>query len=105
MKDMTKENNLSRFKFKTKVQLEKHRQLILNRLEEAETNLNKHKQQPHHTSIDMNKLSNVIPAFVRQGQHKLSIEFERKKLILQLDANDHHLIKTFYNLKPTANQV
>lgn len=105
VKDMAKENNLSRFKFKTKAQLEKHRTLILNRLQEAENNLNKHKQQPINRSIDMNKLSTVIPAFVRQGQHKLSVEFERKKLILQFDSNDHRLVKTFYNLKPTENQV
>jgi hypothetical protein len=105
VKDTAKENNLYRITFKTKVQLEKHLKLIVNRLEEAENNLNKHNQQPINRSIDMNKLSTVITAFVRQGQHKLSLEFERKKLILQFDANDHRLVKTFYNLKPTENQV
>jgi hypothetical protein len=105
VKDMAKETNLYRITFKTKTQLEKHRQLILNRLEEAENNLNTHKQQPIHRSIDMNKLSTVMTAFIRQGQHKLSLEFERKKLILQFDAIDHRLIKTFYNLKPVENQV
>jgi hypothetical protein len=104
-KDIAKENNLYRITFKTKAQLEKHRQLIANRLQEAEDNLNKHKQQPIHGSIDMHKLSTVITAFVRQGQHKLSLEFERKKSILQFDAIDHRLVKTFYNLKPMENQV
>ncbi|CAF5141871.1 unnamed protein product, partial [Rotaria magnacalcarata] len=45
-----------------------------------------------------------MTAFVRQGQHKLCAEFERKKLILQFDAIDHRLIKAFYNLNPTDDQ-
>jgi hypothetical protein len=104
-KDLAKQNNLCRFKFKTKTQLEKHRQLILNRLQETEKNLNKHKQQPIHGSVDMNKLSAVVTAFVRQGQNKLSTAFEQKKLILQFDANDHCLVKKFYDMKPTKDQV
>lgn len=105
MTDIAKENNLYRLTFKTKVQLDKHRQLIVTRLQDAENKLDLHKQQPINRLIDMNKLSMIITAFVRQGQHKLSKEFERKKLILQFDANDHRLVKTFYNLKPTENQV
>ncbi|CAF3123116.1 unnamed protein product, partial [Rotaria sp. Silwood2] len=92
--------NLFRFKFKTQVQLEKHYQLIQKRLNIAENNLNQYKQQPIHESIDINTLSTIMTAFVRQGQHKLCAEFERKKLILQFDAIDHRLIKTFYNLNP-----
>ena len=105
MTDIAKENNLYRLTFKTKIQLDKHRQLIVTRLQDAENKLDLHKQQPINRLIDMNKLSMIITAFVRQGQHKLSKEFERKKLILQFDANDHRLVKTFYNLKPTENQV
>ena len=105
MIDLAKENNLSRFKFKTEAQLDKHRKLIGNRLQEAENKLNQHKLEPINRSMNMNRLSTVIPAFVRQGQHKLGIEFERKKLILQFDANDHCLVKTFYNMKPTKSQV
>ncbi|CAF4123568.1 unnamed protein product, partial [Rotaria sordida] len=104
-KDIAKENNLCRFKFKTKIQLEKHTKIIGTRLQEAENNLNSHQQQPINSSFDMNKLSTIITAFVRQGQHKLSAEYERKKLILQCDANDHRLIKAFYNLNPTENQI
>ncbi|CAF4730969.1 unnamed protein product, partial [Rotaria socialis] len=54
---------------------------------------------------DINTLSTIMTAFVRQGQHKLCAEFERKKLILQFDAIDHRSIKTFYNLNPTDDQV
>lgn len=105
LKDIAKENNLCRFKFKTKAQLDKHYKLILNRLQKAENYFNEYKQQSISMSVDMNKVSMVITAFVRQGQHKLCADYQRKKLILQFDANDHRLIKTFYNLNPTENQV
>ncbi|CAF3773979.1 unnamed protein product, partial [Rotaria socialis] len=51
LKNIAKENNLCRFKFKTQVQLEKHYQLIQKRLRTAENNLNQYKQQPIHESI------------------------------------------------------
>ncbi|CAF2168445.1 unnamed protein product, partial [Rotaria magnacalcarata] len=105
LKNIAKENNLFRFKFKTQVQLEKHYQLIQKRLRTTENNLNQYKQQPIHESIDINTLSTIMTAFVRQGQHKLCAEFERKKLILQFDAIDHRLIKAFYNLNPTDDQI
>ena len=105
LKNIAKENNLFRFKFKTQVQLEKHYQLIQKRLQTAENNLNQYKQQPIHESIDINTLSTVMTAFVRQGQHKLCAEFERKKLLLQFDANDHRLMKAFYSLNPNDDQV
>lgn len=105
-KELKKKNNLYRINFKTKVQLERYRQLIFNRLQNVENELNKHKQQrPSNNSFDMIRLSTILLAFVRQGQYKLSKDFERKKQILQFDANDHRLIKTFYNLKPTENEV
>ncbi|CAF3108515.1 unnamed protein product, partial [Rotaria sp. Silwood2] len=40
LKNIAKENNLCRFKFKTQVQLEKHYQLIQKRLRTTENNLN-----------------------------------------------------------------
>ena len=105
-KEMAETNNLYRIKFKTKIQLEKHHKIILSRLQKADNDLNKHKQQqPFDTSIDAQGLSTIISAFVRRGQHKLCAEFERKKLILKFDVNDYRLIKAFYNLKPDENQV
>lgn len=103
--DIIKENNLVRFKFKTKVQVDRHQKLIVSRLQESEDKLNQHKQKSINGSVDMSKLASIIPAFVRQGQHKLTAAFERKKAILQLDANDHRLVKTFYDMEPTRDQV
>jgi hypothetical protein len=105
-KELIKKNNLYRINFKTKAQLERHRQFIFVRLQKAENELNKHKQQqPFDRSVDIQRLSTILLAFVRQGQYKLSKDFERKKSLLQYDANDHRLFKTFYNLKPMENQV
>ena len=64
-----------------------------------------HKQQvPEYISVDLNRLSTVIPAFVRKSQLKLSADFERKKLLLKYDIDDYYLIYTFYNLNPTMDQ-
>ena len=55
--------------------------------------------------MDRDRLLLVVTAFVRRSQHKLIAEYERKKSLLQFDLNDHRLVKTFYNLKPTEDQV
>lgn len=78
----------------------KKQQNINERLQQIEYQLNEHKQQ--HT---VDNLSIVIPAFVRRGQHKLLADFERKKLLLQYDANDHCLLNAFDNLQPSTDQV
>lgn len=77
----------------------KKQQNINERLQQIEYQLNEHKQ---HT---VDNLSIVIPAFVRRGQHKLSADFERKKLLLQYDANDHCLLNAFNNLQPSTDQI
>ena len=108
-KEMIQQNSLYRFSFKTNPQLNKHRQLIYQRLQKAENYLQEYKQQQQHKISSLlgmnNKLPTILSAFVRQNQHKLTLEYERKKQILQFDAKDHSLIKTFYNLTPIENQV
>jgi hypothetical protein len=47
----------------------------------------------------------MINAFVHEHQQKARDEFEYKRQILILDATDHRLIQTFFNLKPTKSQV
>ena len=53
----------------------------------------------------MDRLSIVVPAFVRQGQYKLNAAFEHKKLILEFDVNDYRLVQTFYGMNLTLSQV
>ena len=104
-KDIAKGNSLARFKFKTKSRLEKHRRLIVTKLRETENKLHQHLQKPINSLFDMDRLSIVVPAFVRQGQHKLNAAFEHKKLILEFDVNDYRLVQTFYGMNPTLSQV
>ena len=103
-KEVIKNNNLYRINFKTKAQLERHRQSVLNRLKKAEIELTQHKQQQRELLL-MDKLSTILLAFVRQRQSKLIKDFEQRKSLLQFDANDYRLIRTFYEYKPLKDQV
>jgi hypothetical protein len=106
-KSIIKENNLHRIQFVTQENVQKRQQTIMVELKQAEDRLTKHKQLAYaaNQSIDINKLSTVIPAFVRKGQRKLAADFERKKLMLQFDVNDYRLVQAFYNLKPSQDQI
>jgi hypothetical protein len=105
-KSIIQENNLHRIQFVTQENVQKRQQTIIEELKQAEDRLTKYKQLAHaNQSIDINKLSTVVPAFVRKGQRKLSADFERKKLLLQFDVNDYRLVQAFYNLKPSQDQI
>ncbi|CAF3918662.1 unnamed protein product [Adineta steineri] len=80
-------------------------QTTVEQLKQTEINLNQHKQIELGQSIDLHKLSTIILAFVRKGQHKLVADFQYKKSLLQFDTNDYHLVKTFYDLKPSEDQI
>ena len=105
-KSSRKEHNLHRLKFIKQENIFKQQTFIQKRLQQVVKQLNIHKQQvPEHISMDLNRLSTVIPAFVGKGQLKLSADFERKKLLLKYDIDDYYLIYTFYNLNPTTDQI
>ena len=100
-------HNLNKRQFVRKENVLKQQQITSERLQQIEQQLNEHQQQAvnNNISTERTRLSTIIPAFVRQGQHKLSADFERKKLLLQYDVTDHCLVNTFYNLKPSEDQV
>jgi hypothetical protein len=104
-KQILKETNLHRIQFRTQESVEKRRQTAIEELKQTENKLYEHKQLEMSRLVEMNRLSTVIPAFVRKGQHKLSADFERRKVLLQLDANDYSLVQTFYDLQPSEDQV
>ena len=56
-------------------------------------------------SVDANMLSDAIDECVRNGQQRLRQEFDYKRKMLELDSNDHHLIRQFYDLRPHEEQV
>jgi hypothetical protein len=50
-------------------------------------------------------LRTAIETLVKTGQHRLYMEFDHRKMMLILDANDHQLITAFYALNPNEDQV
>ena len=75
-----------------------------NELEEYETKLKQNAQQ-WQPSFDPTILSNAINERVEKSQQRLKQEFDYKKKMLALDANDRHLITKFYDLQPNEQQV
>jgi len=104
-KQMIKENNLHCFRFIAEDKLKVRQNAINEQLQQAENEISKHKQLTVDQSMDIHRLSTVIPAFVRKGQHKLVQDFQRKHLLLQLDANEYRLVQEFYDLNPSEDQV
>jgi len=56
-------------------------------------------------SVDIDALSVAIIELVKKGQHRFCAEFERKKILLNLDANDRRLIESFYTVPVNEEQV
>lgn len=56
-------------------------------------------------SVDPHLLSYAIDEFVQHGQKRLRDEFDYKKKMLQMNATDHYLLRSFYWFKPNQEQV
>ena len=56
-------------------------------------------------AIDCQALSHAINECVKNNQQRLSDEFNHRKEMIELDWNDHFLIKTFYGLKPDEQVI
>ena len=56
-------------------------------------------------TIDHGLLSYAIDELVQQEQKRLRQEFEYKKKMLEKDAKDHYLIRSFYWIKPNQEQI
>ncbi|CAF4124668.1 unnamed protein product [Adineta steineri] len=96
----------------------KHRQKIIdNKLLQAENALNAHLQQQlpnefciqkqNKMSIDqaMHITSKALAVLIENGLHQLHTNFEHKKILLKFDVNDVHLVKSFYDLNPSEEQI
>ncbi|CAF4722256.1 unnamed protein product, partial [Rotaria sp. Silwood2] len=55
--------------------------------------------------LDFTKMSAMVTALVRKGQHKLKQQFEHNKKMLTLDSTDHRLVKNVHDLKPNKQQI
>ena len=63
------------------------------------------KTQQWQPSIHSAILSTVINEYVKDAQRRLRQEFDYKKKMLIFNTNHHHLIKQFYHLQPSQEQI
>ncbi len=79
----------------------------------AESKLNEYLQQPlpllmktdESTNRAMGSLAVAILSLVHKDQHRLRDGFKRKKAAFKLNINDIRLIRCFWDLQPTQEQV
>ena len=83
-----------------KTELHRNLELLQKCMLELETNT-KHWQP----SIDHHILTSAINEFVQRGQKRLNKEFEYKKKMLEKNAKDHYLIRSFYSINPSQEQI
>jgi hypothetical protein len=56
-------------------------------------------------SSELDSLSSIVHTFVHENQQELRGDFENKRQMLILDATDHRLVRSFFDLKPNKGQV
>ncbi len=56
-------------------------------------------------SLELNRLRSAINTLVYEKQQNIRNEFDYKRKMLIFDATDHHLVRTFFNLKLNKSQV
>ncbi len=93
----------------------RHRQrLTENKLDQANRELYLHLQQyssnwliPDNTLIHqiMTIISQALTVLVKNCLQKLHTSFEEKEILMQFDVYDVYLLKSFYDLNPTEEQV
>jgi len=114
-KDVTQQNCINWDHTKTKINIKHRQQIIENKLKQANTKLNIHLQQPYpfywqmENKPSMDHLTNIIAdaliILIRNSLYSFRTNFEQTKIQLDFDINDAHLVKSFYDLNPTEEQV
>jgi len=114
-KEFTNKNSINLDHSRTEEYIEHRKNLIEHKLQEAKHNFDSHSQETlpfYHqmeniNTIDhcMHILSTALASLVQHNIQYLHTNFEQKKILWQLDINDICLVKSFYNLNPTDEQV
>lgn len=116
-KALTKRNSIKWDHTKTKANIEHRQNIISTHLQRATSALNDHLQQTYvyalingiedHTSLSetMHILSDAIMILVQRSLSYFRTNFEQKMLLLSYDLQAAHLVKSFYDLNPTEEQV
>ena len=113
LKKWAKDNSICYTYGRSSTFIEQRRKKIAQQLLQAENILKEFEEQPlskwisesGDPPLDLQLMSSVVTAFVRKGQQKLRRQFEQNKQMLTLDSKDHHLVQSFYELKPNEQQV
>jgi hypothetical protein len=99
---------------RTDKNVKKRQKTISNQLKQAQNNLNAHLQKAEElpyrsfqegTTIEHTILSKATETFVHQGLQPVRTNFEQKKILLEIDRKEIQLVKSFYDLNPTSDQV
>ena len=62
-------------------------------------------QKPQDINMEIDELLQIVDNFIEQEQSKLRTEFERRRILLKFDAQEHLLIEAFYDLNPRKSEV
>lgn len=113
--EFTAKNSVNWDHSRTEDYIERRKNHIEHKLQQAERDLNTHSQQtfPFYFGVQnmysieyyMNILSIALTTLVQSNLQYLHTNFEQKKILWQFDINDICLVKAFYALNPTDEQV
>ncbi|CAF1339053.1 unnamed protein product [Adineta steineri] len=114
-KDIIRQNSINWDHTKTKANIERRREMIHCKLQRAENHLYMHLQQPYSLSCQMetktamdhsmNIIMNALIVLVQNSLSPFRTNFKQKKILLEFDIHDVHLVKSFYALNPTMEQI
>ncbi|CAF1581224.1 unnamed protein product, partial [Adineta steineri] len=114
-KDIIRQNSINWDHTKTKANIERRREMIQYKLQQAENHLHMHLQQPYPLSCQMetktamnhamNIILNALIVLVQNSLSPFHTNFKQKIILLEFDIYDVHLVKSFYALNPTMEQI
>jgi hypothetical protein len=110
-KDLTRRNSVNWDYPRTEHSIRHRQQITENKLQRTTQKLQVHLQQ-YSFCWSMSKqtlmnrtISDALNVVIQNGLQKLHSRFEQKKILMQFDVYDIYLIKSFYDLNPTEEQV
>ena len=113
-KDIIRQNSINWDHTKTKMNIQYRQNLIRNKLKCVETDLNAHLlrcpsslQIQHKISLESSReiLFKALFVLIHNDLARFRGNFERKKILWKYDVDDAKLVKLFYDLNPTDEQV
>ncbi|CAF4771192.1 unnamed protein product, partial [Rotaria sp. Silwood2] len=72
--------------------------------EKIQAAMNEHMK---HAPVNMNlqNMTTIINNLIQNDQYELQLELNRRKTMLQLDAEEHKLVEHFYRMKPRQTEI